>query len=415
MPTYQYRAKDSTGRTVTGVLDADNEHATAQALRSQGLWPMSIERAARQSVSVHVPSAAPGEPATHGAPVATAPPVPSGAWGAPAVSLKDLAVYFRQLAAAVHSGMPLGRSLEVMRQQSRGALARVSAEAAEAVHGGQTLSSVLARHPRAFSVLIVTTVRAGEVGGTLDASLHRIADTLERQYAFHQQLKRDTLFPKLTLGFGVAIAVVTKLILSAIGGGGAPVGRGFGNILVPAVGCVVLAYLGITALGRLGIRGRAIDQVKLSLPLIGKAVRQLAVARFVRAFASLYRAGVAVPEALAVAADASANQVITERLLTALPAVQRGERLSTALAPIRVLPEMALQMLATGEETGNIDDMLDKVADYTESETETTLRTMAAFVGPTVLVLVGILVFIELLSFYTGYSGQFTEMLSGDT
>lgn len=405
MPTYQYKAKDAGGHTVVGHLDADNERATAEALRDQGLWPLSIRRAARASAISPDAMAAPAS-------VASAPSRTPGTWHAPVVPLKQLAVYFRQLSAAVHSGMPLARSLEVVRQQSRGTLARVSAEAAEAAHQGQKLSTVLEHHPRAFSALIVATVRAGEVGGTLDTALGRIADTLERQYALHQQIRRDTFFPKLTLGFGVFIVLVTQLILRTIGGPGAAVGQGFGSYLVPAVGCLILFYLGITALGRLGIRSRGLDQLKLSLPLLGRALKQLAVARFARAFAGLYRAGVALPETLAVAATAAANQVIAERLQAALPALQRGERLSVALARVRVLPEMALQMLSTGEETGNVDDMLDKVADYLEAEAETAIKALASAVGPVVLIGVAVLVFFEALSFYGGLLGRFSDLTS---
>lgn len=408
MPTYRYRAKNTSGHTVTGTLEADNERAAASLLRTQGLWPMAIE-ASLGSREPAAPAARPAPPVGSGVQVAVA-----GGWQAPAVPPQRLMVYFRQLAAAVHSGMPLGRSLELMRQQSRGTLARFSFEAAEAVHQGQPLSSVLERHPRAFSRLIVALVRAGEVGGMLDVCLNRIADMLERQYALQQAIRRDTFFPKLTLGFGALIALATRLIIGAIGGPGAAIGSSFGNVLVPVLGCGLLVYIGVVAVGRLGLRGRAVDQAKLMLPVVGRVVRQLAVTRFLRALASLYRAGVAVPEALAVAAEASGNVAIEERLLVALPAVQRGERLSVALAPARLLPDMAAHMLASGEETGNVDEMLDKAAEYAEAETEGAIKAMATLVGPTVLVLVGILVGIEVIRFFTGYANQVLGTLSGE-
>ncbi|HOJ20608.1 MAG TPA: type II secretion system F family protein, partial [Armatimonadota bacterium] len=158
MPTYRYRAKDRAGKTVTGCLTAEDQHATAKILRDMGLWPMEIElTGAASPVRVKQTGAATaiqGRPATA-----------SRAWSAPGVPLKDLAIYFRQLAGAVHSGMPLGRCMEIMRDENRGTLKRVSAEAAEAIHHGQPLSVTFANHPRLFSPLILATIRAGEVGG----------------------------------------------------------------------------------------------------------------------------------------------------------------------------------------------------------------------------------------------------------
>ncbi|HHX40762.1 MAG TPA: type II secretion system F family protein [Armatimonadetes bacterium] len=400
MPTYHYRAKDRAGKTVTGSLTAEDKHATARILRDKGLWPMEIELSGDSSpVRTKRTGAA---TATQGHPTTA---TRTRAWSAPGVPLKDLAVYFRQLAGAVHSGMPLSRCMEIMRDQSGGTLKKVSAEAADAVHHGHPLSVTFARHPRLFSPLILATLRAGEVGGRLDDALNRIAEMLERQYELNQKIKQQTFLPKLTLGMAVLICVIVKVVIGSIAPEGARVGQGFGNVIVPAVGALAALYFLGVVIARLGTRSRLLDQVKLAFPLLGKVVRGMAMARFSRGLASLYRAGVSLPEALETAAQASGNQVFAEQIQAAIPAVQRGRRLVEALTPLGILPPMALNMVRTGEETGNLDEMLDKVAEYAEAEAETATRSLATAVGPLLILFMGVLIGMEVISFALSYAG----------
>ena len=399
MPTYHYRAKDRAGKTVTGSLTAEDKHATARILRDKGLWPMEIELSGDSSpVRTKRTGAA---TATQGHPTTA---TRTRAWSAPGVPLKDLAVYFRQLAGAVHSGMPLSRCMEIMRDQSGGTLKKVSAEAADAVHHGHPLSVTFARHPRLFSPLILATLRAGEVGGRLDDALYGIAEMIERQYELNQKIKQQTFLPKLTLGMAVLICVIVKVVIGSIAPEGARVGQGFGNVIVPAVGALAALYFLGVVIARLGTRSRLLDQVKLAfLPRQGRP--RDGDGTLSRGLASLYRAGVSLPEALETAAQASGNQVFAEQIQAAIPAVQRGRRLVEALTPLGILPPMALNMVRTGEETGNLDEMLDKVAEYAEAEAETATRSLATAVGPLLILFMGVLIGMEVISFALSYAG----------
>ncbi len=416
MPAYRYVAKDGAGKTVAGSMDAENEKITAQALRGMGLWPMRIEVTSSDGVAPPLPGdASKSIPAAGGVPIAAAaPPLPVPNRGV-SVRLKDLAVYFRQLAAAVHSGMPLARCMGVMQQQSGGPLARISGEAVDAVSRGAPLSTVFAAYPRVFSPLVLAMVRAGEVGGMLDSTLLSIADALERQYALDQRIRGQTLYPKLVLGFAVFISVALKFIIAGItartGGSGAPV---IGGIVLPAVGTLLALYVVARLVGRFFGQSRGLDQVKLSLPVVGKTVRMLATARFSRALASLYRGGVSLPEAVDLSAGASANRVICEAVRAAIPSVQRGTPLSVALTPSGVLPTMALNMLRTGEETGNVDEMLDKVAEFAESESQMAIHQMTTFLGPAVMLLVALLIGFEVIRFFSGLYGGLGLNSSGE-
>lgn len=418
MPTYQYTAKKRTGQTVNGALDADNEHAAAKALRDQGLWPLRIAAASGRvavAPATPPPATANSQQAPAAAPLsaeATAPGV--GVWTAGSVRLTDQASYFRQFATAVHSGMPLGRSLDLLAGQSPRLLARISAEAATTVQHGETLSVAFSRYGRIFSPLVLAMIRAGEIGGQLDTCLRQIATMLEQQHEMQQRIRRQTFYPKLMIVMASLIGLTTNLILIGIRQSPQAAIQCALHLYVP--GFILLLLAGITiprVLRGMGYAGGALDPLKLALPLFGNVTRQFAVARFARAFASLYRAGVALPEALGASADASGNRVFQQRLRLAIPAVQHGASMSATLEPMHLFPTMAMNMLRTGEETGNIDEMLDKVAEYAEGESEQAVKQAAMFIGPVFLILFGITVGIIVGRFYLGYFNSLFS-LAGD-
>lgn len=393
MPTYRYVAKDQTGRTASGTLEADDEQAAGRALRDQGLWPLRVE------------ATRPATTASTATPVAVPAARRRGEWH---VSLFHLSVYFHRLAAAVRSGMPIGRCLEVMAQQSRGPLSRISLEAQAAVNRGQPLSSVLARHPRVFSPLVLAMVRAGERGGFLDIALQRIAETLESQYQLRQTIRRETAYPKMLLGAALLIPIAVRLIVSNLAGNNTPGGVStLGNTLWATFLPLAVLVAALLLINRVASGTAFLDGVKWHLPLVGKVVRNLALARLTRALASLYRAGVPYGEAVTMAAEASGNAFVSSRLRQVLPTVQRGQRLSVALARSGLLPPMAMNMLITGEETGNVDAMLDKVADYAESEATTACKVMTSMLTPLLVLIIGVAIASEVFRFYTGLFGSY--------
>ncbi|MBI3946984.1 MAG: type II secretion system F family protein [Armatimonadetes bacterium] len=405
MPTYRYVAKDSAGKTAAGILEAESEQAAGRALRDQGLWPLRVVPAkGRVAAPDMVVPAAPAGPG-----VALRAPGPAAApgRGERGVSPLDLSVFFHHLATAVHSGMPLARCMEIMAQQSRGPLSRISLEAQAAVNRGLPISTAFVRHPRVFSPTALAMVRAGEKGGFLDTALQRIAEVLERQHQLRQTIRRETAYPKLVVGAALVIPVAVRLIVGSIAGSSAPGGvSGFGSAIWSTVVPLFLLIAAVVLVNRFAAGAPWLDRMKLQIPLVGRVVRHVAVAQFSRSLASLYRAGVPYPEAVGTAADACGNAFLAERLRRALPAVQRGERLSVALGPSHPLTPMAMNMLITGEETGDLDAMLDKVADYAEGEAGTSIKVMTSMLTPLLILLIGIAVAVEVLRFYTGLFGS---------
>ncbi|MDH7569441.1 MAG: type II secretion system F family protein, partial [Armatimonadota bacterium] len=306
MPVYQYVAKDRTGRTVGGRIDATDERAAAAALRKSGLWPMRFQRVDGGHQSPAMASlpgneaASPADnrsrampaqphpatpPTPHaGAPTGVTPVSATSTAGTGAsvsrvggVSAYQLAVFFRQLATAVHSGMPLSRCMEILRDQSRGALRRVSCEAAAAVQRGQPLSATFSRYPRVFPPLVLALVRAGEAGGTLDTALMRIAELMERQHELQQRIRQQTLYPKFILAAAVLIPIGTRIFISKVAPG---VQTTLGSVSIPVVGGVVVLLVGVALLNRLLAHALWFDWLKLRFPLLGRATHQLALARF---------------------------------------------------------------------------------------------------------------------------------------
>jgi type IV pilus assembly protein PilC len=328
-------------------------------------------------------------------------------FGAP--KLAERVQLFRELATLVNAGLSLGMALSSVEERGGGSVEQRTAihEAARKVSSGTRFSEVMKNHPRVFSELNVALIAAGEEGGHLDEMLTTAADYLEREMEFSQTVARETAYPKVLLGAVIFIPLATKMIIAGLTqsfGQAMLVGiKFFGLTAVFVLLPLYLLYLAYrkhyaTEAGRLSI-----DRFKLQVPIVGTVIMKLAWSRLCRALAALYGAGVNIRSAVQIAARTTSNRVIETALFATVPALERGEKLSDALAKTGQIPPLALSMLRTGEQTGQIDATMSKVADYFEAEAHTTVRKGMVMIVPVAVIFFGIVVLFMMLQAYGGY------------
>ncbi|HLG92174.1 MAG TPA: type II secretion system F family protein, partial [Acidimicrobiales bacterium] len=332
------------------------------------------------------------------------------------VRLKDLAVACRQFATMINSGLTLVRSLGILAEQCENSeLARILEAVRLDVERGSSLSDALSKHPKAFDRLFVSMVRAGEAGGTLDLTLLRLASTIEKQVELRRRIKSAMTYP-------VVVMVVVLLILTimlvfivptfkkmyASLGGILPLPT---RILLTVSNTVVhwsyIVLAVIAALAFAGYRyvhtekGRArYDELLLRIPVFGALVRKTALARFSRTLASLVQTGVPILESLDIVAATCGNTVVANAARGAKSGVQVGEAISKPLLEHPIMPPMVVQMIAVGEQTGALDAMLEKIADFYEAEVAATVEALTSLIEPILIVIMGVAVGAMVISLY---------------
>jgi type IV pilus assembly protein PilC len=401
MPLYEYTARDQQGNPSRGTVEADSNSVAAARLRAQGLWVTGLRTAGATREASRTASAE----ATLSMPVVNAPRgSPLDAWWT-GVSLKDLAIFFRQFGTMVNAGMPLSRSLSILASQtSSRRLQQVIADLAAQVQAGGKLSEAFRRHPALFRPVQIAMIEAAEAGGLLDRMLNRIADYLEREYEIRLEIKRRTLYPKLLLLAAVFIPPVKVLIFDGI----VPYLRATVGMILPLFLWVVGLWLVFRLLFQIPAFRVLYDGIKLAIPVLGKNVRQFAVGKFCRSLAALYGAGLPVGRALRTSADACDNTLIARAVHRQTPRVERGEPLSAALAGTGLFSPIVLGMVATGEHAGDMEGMLTKVADYQEREAEHSTRQLIVVLGVVVLLAVALMIAVQVVGFYSQYASGIT-------
>lgn len=375
-------------------------------LREQGQWPIRVER-----------WQAPPQPLHRTLCDALLVPLTAR------IRLMELVVFYREMATLIHAGMTVFRGLSILAEQTPSSrLRNILLEMLPDSERGKPLSELMTRYPTTFSELGVAMVRAGESSGTLDLMLSRLADYHEREQELRNQIRWKVMYLKLIVVVGLVVSAITAVCLKSIGGGGSLSGRAFSGALLKNAAPLLLLLAGLAAL-RVGLAvspplRRAYDAFKLYVPAIGGLVRQLACARFSRALASLYSAGMLMDQALEIAAPVTGNQVMADQIQRLVPSVQKGRPLSEALQSTGHFPHMVVQMVRVGEETGNVDEMLNKVASYYESHAAAATQSLVTigFVALIILFAIGVLMFA--ISFYSGFYGNimsWSEISNGGT
>ena len=420
---YSYQAKDQTGRTVTGALDAESERQAAQEIRDMGYFPM---RLAPQQGGAAAPNPqqnsfydrSQSRLALNGtAGILPRPKMSPGLWLLAhlvfplfsGVSLRDMALMYRQFAAMLGAGVPIYQCLTSLTQQTangilQGHLRKISARVQE----GEMLTSAMAEAPWIFTDFHRALISAGEVSGRLDTMMDRLSAALEQEYALRNSIKGQIIEPILTL---VMTFLLPPLVLLVV----AHDIRGYLAQAVYPLLQVVAVVAGIYVVGKLLSQFKFLfDGFVYSLPGIGGAVRMISVARFARAFSALYSAGVGIPEAIRFSASATGNEFLSRRMRAAIPAIMLGQGIAESLQATRVFPPMMVSMLQTGEQTGGMDTIMDKVAEYYEQESVVRLQQICVTLRTVLLMIAGIRVLMILIAFYGGYFSKMNDMANPD-
>jgi type IV pilus assembly protein PilC len=381
--TFAYEAIDAQGVAVKGKIDSDSADKAAASLANQSLIPMSLTVSGTgMQRDITIP----------------------GFGGR--TSLKDLAIFSRQFASMTSSGLTLLRSLGILEDQTiKPKLKAAVTQVREDVQEGATLSSAMAKHPEQFPLLMVNMISAGEAGGFLDDALARIARMYEADANLRAKIKSAMTYPvivlifSMLLGTGVIVFIVpvfTKMFKNL--GGKLPLPTQImvdlsNNVywVLPTV--LIGSFVTLRAYRKAVQQNKAfrlkMDRIKLRLPVFGKLFTKLAISRWSRNLGTLLGVGVPIIQALDIVGGTSGNAVISEAMDDVREVVRMGGQMSTALETHPLFPTMVVQMLEVGEETGQITEMLDKVADFYDREVETATDSLTAALEPLLVVLMG--------------------------
>ncbi len=323
------------------------------------------------------------------------------------LGLDQRVVFFRELATMVKSGVSLGEALSLLSTRPGSAELRASiTEAAKRVSAGERFSAIMEKHPNVYNRLNCAMVRAGEEGGRLDEALGDAADYLEREMQLRQMISRETFYPKILLASVLLIPLATQMAIAGLTVSTAAAFAVLGKALLGYVGIAVVViglWVAYRQMRKSEQGAQGIDRLKLRIPVIGAIISQLAWSKVCRAISALYRAGLGIGETLRLAGQSSGNRSIESVVRQAIPHVQRGVPLSEALSKGGYVPDLPLRMLQTGEETGDIDMTLEKVADYFEEQSKTSLHRMSLLIVPLGIVIMGIVVLMMAAQSYMGY------------
>jgi len=380
--TFEYRVRDKGGKLVSGKLEGESQAIVVQRLRSMGYAPVSITASnAGLQRELHIPG-----------------------FGAK-VKLKDLAIFSRQFATMINAGLSLLRSLNILCEQTQNKeLARVLREVRTDVETGTALSTALARHPRVFPPLMINMTKAGEVGGFLDEVLVQVAENYEAEVKLRGKIKSAMTYPVVV--FIMAILGVTGMLIFIVPvfakmfqtlGGQLPAPT---QVLVfmstamrwSAPFLLVAVIAGAVVWRRVKHTERVrnfLDPLKLKVPVFGMLFQKIALSRFARNLGTMMKSGVPILQSLDIVAETSGNVVLARAVRDVQASVRSGESLAGPLTQHAIFPPMVVQMLAVGEDTGALDTMLHKIAEFYDQEVEATTESLTALIEPLMIAVLG--------------------------
>jgi type IV pilus assembly protein PilC len=384
VPSFKYNAMDRGGRAVAGTLEADSVEVVRAKLAELSYHVLNInETKAGNGVQGFLN-------------------------GLQRVKLKEMAVFSRQFATMIDAGLSVVKCLDILQKQSRNPqLKEVIGQIKQDVAGGTSLTEALQRHPRVFSSLYINMIRSAEAGGILDQVLDRLSGFLEKEHETRGKIKSAMTYPAVVFFFamlmlfallmfvlpkfkgifesmGLKLPLATKLMLN------------FSSYFQSYWYLGLLFLIGLVVFVKLAIRtdrGRyAFDAMKLKVPIFGDLILKTAVSRFARTFGTLITSGVPVLRALEIVSDTAGNRVISDVVARARVSIKEGDKLSTPLFGSKIFPVMVTQMIAIGEETGRLDMMLTKVANFYDEEVDSTLKGLTSLIEPIMIVGLGVIV-----------------------
>ena len=405
MPNFLYNALDAKGEQKSGVLAANSENEAIQQLRASGLYPTQIQEEGKVSKKAKAAFAPKAKSKAKAKPAAKA---------GGSVKPKNLTIFTRQLATLIDSGLPLLRSLTVLEKQEPNPVLRATVGAlAENVQGGSTFSESLAQHPKIFNKLYVNMVKAGELGGVLEVVLNRLAEYQEKAQKLKNKIVSAMVYPVIVMFIAVGILVFLMIfivpkfkemfsntdqelpLISKIVFGTSEfflarplfLPNVFFLFIVFGVLVVLFNIWGKTKGGR-----SAIDLIKLRMPVLGDIQRKSAVSRFSRTLGTLVTSGVPILQALNITRDTAGNVVISSAIEKVHEAVKEGETIVTPLQASGVFPNMVISMVDVGEETGQLPEMLLKIADVYDDEVDNSVTALTSILEPIMIVVLALIV-----------------------
>ncbi len=383
MAVFAFSGRTRTGQTISGEMEAPSREAVVAQLRRQQVLATSIKPKARD-IAISIPG-----------------------FGAKA-NERDLAVITRQLATMIDAGLPLVQCLDILAQQQEKKLLKSTLQdIRQDVEGGSTFSAALKKHPKVFSGLYTNMVEAGEAGGILDTILNRLAAYIEKAMTLKKRVKTAMFYPATIVS--VALVVVTFLLMYVI-----PTFEqlfaGFGaslplpTVIVLKLSNFVQAYILFIVGGLVGtVVGlrmyyrteggkRAIDGLLLRLPIFGPLIRKVAVAKFTRTLGTLVSSGVGILDGLDITARTAGNKVVEDAILKARTTIAQGKTIAEPLQASKVFPPMVTQMIAVGEQTGALDRMLNKIADFYDEEVDSSVAGLTSLLEPLLVIFLGVII-----------------------
>ncbi|WP_035600865.1 type II secretion system F family protein [Haloferula sp. BvORR071] len=408
MPQFQFTAADAKGEQMSGTIESTNEAEAIQQLRSQGYYPLQVVEAGKGKLAKKA--------AKKGKPAKGAVDKSKGTTGG-RIKPKLLMIFTRQLATLIDSGLPLLRGLTVLAKQEPNLVLKGTIGAlADSVQSGSTFSEALAQHPKIFNKLYVNMVKAGELGGVLEVVLVRLAEYQEKAHKLKNKIVSAMVYPVIVMFIAVAILIFLMLFIvpkfesmfQELGSAELPMisqvvfgtSKFFLNATIKPIPNVVWVFVvfGIIAFffnmwGKTKGGRRTIDSLKLKLPIFGDIQRKSAIARFSRTLGTLVTSGVPILQALNITRDTAGNVVVSDAIEKVHEAVKEGESIVTPLqAAGSVFPSMVISMVDVGEETGQLPEMLLKVADVYDDEVDNAVTALTSILEPIMIVILALVV-----------------------
>ena len=379
MPTFTYTARDAKGDLKTATIDAANREDVVQQLRRLRMNIVKVEEQSKTKQK------------TGGS-----------------ISMRDIVIFTRQFSTMINSGLPLVQALDILSKQSENkALQAVTRQVVFDVESGHTVADALGKHPKAFSDLYVNMVAAGEAGGILDTILMRLATFMEKNDALVRKVKGAMIYPGVIMS--VAAIAITVLLIFVI-----PVFKNmFGAVglalplptrVVITMSEILVGYWWLIGAALVGAffglkkyyatsKGQLVlDRLLLKAPILGDVLRKSAVSRFTRTLGTLISSGVSILDGLEITAKTAGNRVISDAIMASRSSIAGGDTISAPLAKSNVFPPMVIAMIAVGEQTGGLDEMLAKVADFYDEEVDSAVSNLLSMLEPVMIVFLGVVV-----------------------
>ncbi len=384
MPKFRWQGKNRQGEVIRGEMEAANASVAVLNLRKQQIVPIQVkpEKPFSSKFDLKILRQQ--------------------------VTEKEVAVFTRQLATMIDSGLPLVQSLEILANQQenktfRETLLKVKGE----VEGGSTFSDALRKHPRAFDDLYTNLVTAGEIGGTLDIILNRLSQYMEKSIALKKRVKGAMVYPASILGVSVLVVVVLLVFVIPVF---EKMFQGFGaalpaptqflialsnfmktNIFYMIAGVIAFVFV-FRRYYRTESGRKVVDKAMLKLPVFGDLLLKIATSRFTRTLGTLVSSGVPILDGLLITARASGNKVIEEAIMRTRVSISEGKTIAEPLEQSQVFSGMVVQMIGVGESTGSLDAMLNKIADFYDEEVDATVAALTSLLEPLMMVVLGVLI-----------------------